>query len=287
MREPIKVEVPGPVDLAPPPDSFVLLSRDLTNPTSDTALYLIISPPTPGHPGGDGWKAALGASQKNPASAVLGIDLEKVQPAYTVPNCRFQVMDVLEDWNLDTPFDFVHVRMLGDLSEKGRLVQTIFDNLNPGGWVEFTEWIVLLQSPNHSFEGTAFHRWNQHLRLRKLGSSLFYPTEYKALLQDAGFEGISETKNGAPTNACYPGKRLQKVGTMMTANWKAILEPLTMPVFTGALGWTPEQVKSLLLEVRNEIDDTRYHSFMTLMTVCGRKPRDGTSSSSASTSTAQ
>ncbi|KAH8804360.1 hypothetical protein F5884DRAFT_405558 [Xylogone sp. PMI_703] len=197
-------------------------------------------------------------------------------------------MDVTEEWHFETKFDFIHVRMLGDMADKARLVQTIFDHLNPGGWIEFTEWIVLLQSPNHSFEGTEFHKWNLHLRegLRKLGSSIFYPSQYRPLLQRTGFEGISETKHDAPTNACYPGNRLQKIGNMMTDNWKAIIEPLTMPVFTGALGWTPEQVKTLVDDVRNEIGDTRYHSFMTLLTVCGRKPRDGgVSSSSASTST--
>ena len=100
--------------------------------------------------------------------------------------------------------------------------------------------------------------------LKKLGSSLFYPLEYKAVLQKAGFERVTETKNGAPTNACYPGKQLQKFGGMMTSNWQAVIEPLTTPVFTAALNWTEPQVKSLLADVRKEIGDTRYHSFMTL-----------------------
>jgi hypothetical protein len=100
--------------------------------------------------------------------------------------------------------------------------------------------------------------------LKKLGSSLFYPNEYKPLLRKAGFAHITETKNGAPTNACYPGKWMRRVGDMMVNNWKSILKPLTMPIFTTALDWTPEQVEALLAEVRKEIGDTRIHSFMTL-----------------------
>lgn len=100
--------------------------------------------------------------------------------------------------------------------------------------------------------------------LKTLGSSLEYPTEYKAVLEKVGFERVIETKNGAPTNACYPGKKLQRMGNLMTANWKSVLEPLTMPIFTSALGWTPEQVNALLVDVRREVSDTRYHSFMTL-----------------------
>lgn len=214
---------------------------------------------------------------------MLGIDIEPVEPPYSVSNCCFQARDATGDWDLNTTFDFVHVRMLGDLAEKERLVQAIYDNLNPGGWAEFTEWIVVLQSPNNSLDNTSFQKWNRLisqgkycfktfiiptntdcLGLEDLGSSLYYPTQYRPLLQRAGFESITETKNGAPTNACYPGKKLRKIGNMMTQNWIAILEPLTIPVLIDGLGWPDEQVKTLLANVRREIPDTKYHSYMTL-----------------------
>lgn len=213
----------------------------------------------------------------------MGIDLEPVKPPYLVSNCHFQIRDATEDWDLNTTFDFVHARMLGDLPEKERLVQAVWDNLNPGGWAEFTEWIVLLQSPNHSFENTSFHKWNKLMSrgkflpqaiisfansdfvgLKDLGSSLYYPTQYKPLLEKVGFENITVTKYGAPTNACYPGKKLQKIGTMMSKNWNAIIEPLTLSVFIDGLGWSADDVKKFVVNVKREIPDTRYHSFMTL-----------------------
>lgn len=45
--------------------------------------------------------------------------------------------------------------MLGELPDKHRLIQEIYDNLNPGGWAEFTEWVMIIRSPNRSLEGTA------------------------------------------------------------------------------------------------------------------------------------
>lgn len=95
---------------------------------------------------------------------MLGVDLERVKAPFKLPNCSFMEMDVTEEWHFDTKFDFIHVRMLGDMQDKAKLLQAIYDNLNPGGWVEITEWIVLLQSPNHSIESTAFYRWNLLLR---------------------------------------------------------------------------------------------------------------------------
>lgn len=100
--------------------------------------------------------------------------------------------------------------------------------------------------------------------MRQCGTTLYYPDKLKPLLQEQGFEHIIETRNGATTNACYPGKKLQRIGHLMTQNWLLILEPLSMPVYTQALGWTPDEVKTFLAEVRKEIGDTKYHSFMTL-----------------------
>ncbi|KAF4814275.1 Secondary metabolism regulator laeA [Colletotrichum tropicale] len=205
-------------------------------------------------------------AKKNPNCAVLGIDIEKVRPPYSVSNCSFKIMDATADWNLNRQFDFIHVRMLGDVSEKEQLIKSVYDHLNPGGWAEFTEWIAILQSPNRSLEGSAFHKWNLLLRqgLQNMGRSLHYPNHYQPILEKAGFERMKITKHAAPTNSCYPGKKCQRFGAMMTKNWNAIIEPLSVPVFTIGLGWTEPQVLALVKDVREEIGDTNYHSFMTL-----------------------
>ncbi|CAF3558324.1 unnamed protein product [Fusarium graminearum] len=225
---------------------------------------------------------------KHPYCHVLGVDIDPVHPPYTKSNCTFKVMDITQDWDFPGGgnFDFIHIRQLGDINDKQKMIQAAFDNLRPGGWVELTEWIAILQSPDHSLDGTAFRKWNNLLEegLQSFGTTVLYPETFKSLLQKTGFEPVIDTRNGAPTNACYPGKKLQRIGHLMTQNWLLILEPLSMPVFTQGLGWTPEQVLALLAEVRREIGNTKYHSFMTLITVCAQKPWDGIPRSSSSTS---
>ncbi|CAG7559736.1 unnamed protein product [Fusarium equiseti] len=211
---------------------------------------------------------ALEFAQKHPYCSVLGVDIEPVHPQYTKSNCTFKTMDITQDWDFEGGgnFDLIHIRQLGDINDKKKLIQSCFEHLRPGGWVEFTEWIALVNSPDHSLRGTAFRRWNDLLEegLQNFGTTLHYPEKFKPLLQEIGFEPIVETRNGAPTNACYPGKKLQRIGHLMTQNWLLIIEPLTMPVFTQGLGWTADQVHALLAEVRREIPNTKYHSFMTL-----------------------
>ncbi|RTE79010.1 hypothetical protein BHE90_006525 [Fusarium euwallaceae] len=225
---------------------------------------------------------------KHPSCTVLGVDIDPVNPPYTRSNCSFLTMDITHDWefNGNGNFDFIHIRQLGDVQDQRKLIKSSWDNLKPGGWVEFTEWIAILQSPNHSLRGTAFRKWNDLLEqgMRQCGTTLYYPDKLKPLLQEIGFEHIIETRNGAPTNACYPGRKLQRIGHLMTQNWLLILEPLSMPVYTTALGWTPDEVKAFLVDVRKEIGNTQYHSYMTLITICAQKPLNSSATSAMSTS---
>lgn len=50
----------------------------------------------------------------------------------------------------------------------------------------------------------------------------------------------------------------------MAMNINTIIEPMSMPIFTKVLGWSPEALQSLLAEVREEIADLKMHAYMTL-----------------------
>jgi hypothetical protein len=196
---------------------------------------------------------------------VLGIDVDPVRPPYTLPNCHFKEMDASKPWKLDQMFDLIHMRMVGELPNgKRQLFDELFEHLNPGGWIEVTEWLVKFQSPNHSLD--KFNLWNNAFRhgLRKLGSSPFWALGWKSIMQDKGCINVTERKYPVPVNPWAPGKRLQKQGAMMEENVSTFLEGATMPVFTGALGWTEEQVKALLGGLKREVADTNVHVFLTL-----------------------
>ncbi|XDG06083.1 hypothetical protein ABKA04_005698 [Annulohypoxylon sp. FPYF3050] len=105
----------------------------------------------------------VGTARRNPDSEVLGIDLNPVPPPATfiTTNCHFGIADVYDEWKYGGPFDFIHVRSLGEPTDKRKLFKLIYDNLAPGGWVEFQEWILHAQSSDRSLEGTAFQKWNK------------------------------------------------------------------------------------------------------------------------------
>ncbi|KAJ2999177.1 hypothetical protein NUW58_g88 [Xylaria curta] len=218
---------------------------------------------------------ALEFAKRNPnTEVVIGVDLDSVKlpPAILPKNCQFQVADFNEKWSYDFKFDFVHLRHLGNLPKK-ELVTTIYENLNPGGWAEFTEWVVSIQSTSNSFTESRFYKWMTYwkLGLERLRTSVYYPLAYKGLLTEVGFKNVTERKYAVPLNPWPPGRQLQKIGSMMALNINTILEPMSTPIFTGVLGWTPEDLESLLAEVRRELADVKMHAFMTLYTL--RPPR--------------
>ena len=58
------------------------------------------------------------------------------------PNCRFEVDDVLKNWEYAQKFDLIHIRfMLGAFEEKQwtGVYKQSFQNLLPGGWIELVE----------------------------------------------------------------------------------------------------------------------------------------------------
>ncbi|KAK7417580.1 hypothetical protein QQZ08_011585 [Neonectria magnoliae] len=84
------------------------------------------------------WPIELG--DEYPGATVIGNDLSPIQPCWLPPNVRFLIDDVEEDWNEPEPYDYIHCRyMAGSIKDWPRLFQQIFDNLKPGGWVEFRE----------------------------------------------------------------------------------------------------------------------------------------------------
>ncbi|KAI0405645.1 S-adenosyl-L-methionine-dependent methyltransferase [Xylaria palmicola] len=108
-------------------------------------------------------------ARRNPNTFVLGVDIDPIKPPYNLPNCRFRVADFNDKWAYDAKFDFIHLRHLGNLPPKD-LIATIYDNLSPGGWAEFTEWIVDIQSTHNSFTETDFHKWLMYWKSGKCSS---------------------------------------------------------------------------------------------------------------------
>ncbi|KAI1374461.1 hypothetical protein F4677DRAFT_426170 [Hypoxylon crocopeplum] len=121
--------------------------------------------------------------------------------------------------------------------------------------------------------------------VKKLGRSLFYILEYKGLLEQTGFQNIVELKYAVPTNTWPPGRQSQRIGALQRTNTLGVIEVYSLGIFTQGLGWTKEALDKLLVDVRKDIENTRIHSYSTLMTVYCQKPPSSSAASFDTTGT--
>ena len=104
---------------------------------------------------------AIEAGDLYPDAEVIGNDFSPVQPNMVPRNVKFEVDDVEAPWTHPTKFDFIHCRyMAGSITDWPKLIQTCYDNLNPGGIAEFQDGDFHIYSEDGSYKDTWFEKWN-------------------------------------------------------------------------------------------------------------------------------
>jgi SAM-dependent methyltransferase len=210
---------------------------------------------------------AIEFADRYPESDVLGTDLSPIQPEYTPPNCRFEIDDAEDEWIFSHKFDYIHGRyMCAFITDVPKLFSSIFDNLNPGGWVEFQECLINFQAIDDSLEGTALQRWNRLLLegINKMGRDALSALRYKTHMVEVGFKDIQVKKFAVPGSPWARGKEEKLLGAMQMTNNLEGISGLTMGVYTKALGWPREAVELFLVDVRKDMLNRNIHSYLTM-----------------------
>lgn len=84
---------------------------------------------------------AIDFAKENPQAFVIGTDLSAIQPRFAAPpNCTFIQDDAEDEWVFAQAFDYVHLSMMITcFDDHKRVMRNIFENLKPGGWVEYQD----------------------------------------------------------------------------------------------------------------------------------------------------
>jgi hypothetical protein len=68
--------------------------------------------------------------------------------------------DPEDEWAHELPFDFVHMRLMFTcFNDHKEVIRKIYDNMQPGGWIESQEISMLIDSDDNSHRGTGMHKW--------------------------------------------------------------------------------------------------------------------------------
>ncbi|KAH9231555.1 hypothetical protein K456DRAFT_1751397 [Colletotrichum gloeosporioides 23] len=199
----------------------------------------------------------------------------------TPPNVKFEVDDVESPWLGDRKYDFIVCRwMMGSIKDWPKLVKSIYENLNPGGWAEFLE----PSGDYFSDDGTwtkdhATYKWNKSLLdgIASTGRESRPGAKLEGWVRDAGFENMTYKKCKVPLGTWPKDPYYKNLGWL---NLKCVtdgLEGFTMRVFCGVLNFTKEETIVQLAEVRKELKDMHtFHAYYETHIVCGQKPIETT-----------
>lgn len=176
------------------------------------------------------------------------------------PNVEFYIEDAEEEW-AGKPYDFIHIRMLsGAIKDWDALLKRAFDHLNPGGYIEVTEFEVWNHSYNNTLDSAPhIQQWQKGLSEAavKIGRRMDVAVHLKEWIAEAGFEDVKKTKISVPTGPWPKNIEMKNLGTYMLLNMLDAASSYGQAHFTRVLGWTAQEYEILSGLVRTQLKDRK------------------------------
>ncbi|KAK1759142.1 secondary metabolism regulator LAE1 [Echria macrotheca] len=219
---------------------------------------------------------ALDFADQHPGIEVLGNDLSPIQPFWIPPNVKFEVDDIESPWSYHAPFDFIFSRYLvSAIRDWPSLVRNVFDNLRPGGWVEFQDYEMMVRSDDGTLtEQSSTHKWI-HLEVEatlRAGREPNPGPQLEGWVRDAGFVNITHRVFKLPLGAWPKDKVLKEIGLFNLMACLYGLEAFSLRLMCDVLGWDEPQVHALVAQVRSELKTQRIHGYNNFHVVYAQKP---------------
>ncbi|RYP65560.1 hypothetical protein DL770_008972 [Monosporascus sp. CRB-9-2] len=196
--------------------------------------------------------------------AILANDLSAVQPTWVPPNVKFEIDDMESPWLYDNPFDFIFCRyMAACIKDWPKLVQSIFENLTPGGWAEFQDFDLQYYSEDGSLtESHDTMKWINTLlgAARKIGRDPCPGVSLEKWVKEAGFKNVTHHRFRFPIGPWPRDPKMKEIGMYNLTQVLQGLEGFSLRLFCDVLGWRQEEVVVLTSKVRKELKTRSFHA---------------------------
>jgi len=218
---------------------------------------------------------AIEVANRFPSAHVVGSDLSPIQPEYVPPNCHFEVDDAEDEWNYSQRFDLIHGRALVTCFEDPLVViQSAFNQLTPGGYLEFQDLVLPMRAIDNSFENTNLNRWQLTTiaAAAKMGMSWTNSANYARHFEEAGFVDVVEQHFQWPVNRWPRGEHMKTLGAYWQEDLFRGAESMSLAALTRGGGMSKAEADQLIAAAKADISDKRIHSYCPIIVVYGRKP---------------
>ncbi|KAK7422755.1 hypothetical protein QQZ08_009380 [Neonectria magnoliae] len=219
---------------------------------------------------------AIQFGDEHPLAKIVGNDLSPIQPDWVPPNVKFVVDDIEMDWIEPIHYDYIHCRyMAGSIKDWPRLFKQAYDNLKPGGWVEFQETANTLYSDDGSLTPeNPMLQMMEYLLLAcdKIGRTMDPAPYFGQWATEAGFTELREERFKLPIGTWPKDQRLKEIGNLMRANFHEGVGAFTAVLCTEVLGWSREEIEVFNASVREASRQRSVHPVLDFVVLTGRKP---------------
>lgn len=181
------------------------------------------------------------------------------------PNCRFEIDDAEDDWVYTQEFDYIHGRLLAVcFNDPAAVFRRAFHSCSLGGYLEMFDFTARFGCIDESLAGTALENFSEMMieGTRRLGKDLTHATRYKDYMEAAGFVDIVEERFQWPINTWPKGTYYKTLGLWYNRDLLDGLSGIAMAICTRGLNMSREDVELLLVNVRNDLKDTRIHAYL-------------------------
>ncbi|KAK8121910.1 S-adenosyl-L-methionine-dependent methyltransferase [Apiospora sp. TS-2023a] len=192
-------------------------------------------------------------AEAHPTAEVVGTDLSLIQPNYSPPNCHFVREDAEEEWVHDSPFDYIHVRMMTIcFKDPAAMVRKIYDNLQPGGWVEHQEigadQLAADAESDELIESDPFSLREYMRRVIKgaanLGRDIDVAPKLKDWMVEAGFVDVTAHQILGPLNAWSRDPVNHQIGLFTRQDVLEVVQSASK--FYKAYGMTDDEISKFV-----------------------------------------
>lgn len=157
-------------------------------------------------------------AEAHPNTRVIGTDLSPIQPSAVPPNAEFLVDDFTAPWVFEHKFDYIHTRAITiGVRDWAKLVDEMWQNLEPGGCVEFQEYHLPWSSDDGTLERCPnFAAWNQAIfrAANKAGVRPDAILRVPEILEERGFVHVKKASTKWPIGPWAKGEREKRVGDL-------------------------------------------------------------------------
>ncbi|KAI9811556.1 MAG: hypothetical protein M1832_000866 [Thelocarpon impressellum] len=220
------------------------------------------------------WAIEMG--DEYPSAEVFGNDLSPVQPNMVPPNVKFEIDDVESEWTYPAPFDYIHCRYMAvSIADWPALVRRCYENLKPGGWVEFHDFTFLYYSEDGSMTpDMPMAKWDRDGldASAKIGRDGCPGPKIEGWVRDQGFVDVYHQRLKMPLGRWPKDELLKAIGTWNLLQTLEGLEAFSFALYTRVLGWSHDEVQVLMAKVRKDLRNPNIHAQYDMHVVYARRP---------------